>query len=95
MVEPNTPGRQPLATSLARRLLAWSWRRGYEQIAGAQADMAWFYVWAGAVMVRDLAPRVSNPQSWWQPEHLEHIQNWTAMWKRRAERSVGSPAEQR
>jgi aminoglycoside phosphotransferase (APT) family kinase protein len=94
MVEPHTPGRQPLARSLVRRLLAWSWRRGYEQVAGTLTDMAWFYVWAGAVMARDLAPRVRNPQSWWQPRHLEHIQSWTARWKQRAERSASSPAEQ-
>jgi len=72
MVEPYTPGRQSLAVSLVRRLLTRSWRRGYEQVGGAQSDMAWFYVWAGAVMMRDLAPRVSDPQSWWQPQHRAH-----------------------
>jgi aminoglycoside phosphotransferase (APT) family kinase protein len=88
MVEPYTAGRQSLAVSLARRLLARSWRRGYEQVAGRLSNMTWFYVWAGSVMVRDLAPRVSNPQSWWRPRHLEHIQDWTARWRQRAERSA-------
>ena len=88
VVEPNTPDRQPLVLSLARRLLARSWRRGYEQVAGRLADMAWFYAWAGAVMVRDLAPRVSDPQSWWQPQHLEYIRGWAEAWRRRAERLV-------
>jgi hypothetical protein len=88
MVEPYTPRRQLLAISLARRLLARSWRRGYEQVAEALSDMAWFYVWAGAVMQRDLGPRMSDPQSWWQPQHLEHIKDWTAMWRQRAERSA-------
>ena len=88
MVEPYTPGRQPLVVSLVRRLLTWSWRRGYEQVGGVLSDMAWFYVWAGAVMVRDLAPRVSNPQSWWQPQHLEQIQDWTTTWKQQAEQSA-------
>ena len=88
MVEPYMPGRQPLAVSLMRRILAWSWRRGYEQIGGKWSDMAWFYVWAGAVMVRDLAPRVSNPQSWWQPRHLAQIQAWTTTWRQRAEQPV-------
>jgi hypothetical protein len=73
--------------------MAWNWRRGYEQVAGAQSDMAWFYTWAGAVMARDLAPRVSDPQSWWQPQHLEHIHSWTAEWRQRAERSVGRPEQ--
>lgn len=93
MVEPYTPGRQPLAISLLRQLLARSWRRGYEQVAGALSDMAWFYVWAGAVMLRDLGPRVSNPQSWWQPRHLQRIQDWTAVWRRRAEQSVYNGAQ--
>jgi aminoglycoside phosphotransferase (APT) family kinase protein len=88
MVEPHTPGRQPLALALARRLLTWNWRRGYEQVAGALPEMAWFYAWAGAVMARDLAPRVSNPHSWWQPQHLAHIQHWTAAWKQRAEEAT-------
>jgi aminoglycoside phosphotransferase (APT) family kinase protein len=90
MVEPYSPGRQPLVISLVRRLTAWSWRRGYAQVAGAQSDMAWFYAWAGAVMARDLAPRVGDPQSWWQPQHLERIHDWTAKWQQRAEQSAGS-----
>lgn len=83
-VEPHTPGRQPFALSLIRRLLGWSWRRGYEQGAGAPSDMAWFYVWAGTVMLRDLAPRVNDPHSWWQPHHLDPIRTWTATWRQRA-----------
>jgi aminoglycoside phosphotransferase (APT) family kinase protein len=94
MVEPNTPGRQPLALSLARWLLAWSWRRGYEQVAGTLTDMAWFYAWAGAVMARDLAPRVNDRRSWWRPQHLAHIRDWAAMWQRRAEQSAASPAKE-
>ena len=88
MVEPYTVGRQSLFVSLMRRLMTWSWRRGYEEAAGDLSDMAWFYVWAGAVMMRDLAPRVSDPQSWWQPRHLEHIRNWTTTWKQQAEQSA-------
>lgn len=84
-VEPYTPGRQPIAVSFVRRLLALSWRRGYEQVAGALPDMAWFYAWAGKVMARDLARRVSDPQSWWQPGHLAQIRDWAAAWERRAD----------
>jgi hypothetical protein len=93
MVEPYTPGRQPLVVSLVRRLLTRSWRHGYEHVAGGVSDMAWFYVWAGAVMLRDLAPRVTDPQSWWQAQHLAHIQDWTTRWKLRAEQSAecGTP----
>jgi aminoglycoside phosphotransferase (APT) family kinase protein len=84
MVEPYFPDRQPLPIALGRRLLTASWRRGYAEVAGAPSDMAWFYAWAGAVMLRDLAPRVASPQSWWGPRHLAQIQRWAAMWRRRA-----------
>jgi aminoglycoside phosphotransferase (APT) family kinase protein len=86
-VEPFTPGRPPLALSAIRRLLAAGWRRGYMQAGGDLANMAWFYVWAGAVMARDLAPRVSDPGSWWEPRHLAQIQSWASGWKQRAEQS--------
>jgi hypothetical protein len=83
-VQPYQPGRQSLALGLLRRLLAWSWRRGYERAAGPLREMAPFYAWAGIVMLRDLAPRVADPQSWWQPRHLEQIRAWAECWKRRA-----------
>jgi aminoglycoside phosphotransferase (APT) family kinase protein len=84
LVEPIVPGRQPRAVSLVRGMLARSWQRGYEQVAGPLADMAWFYAWAGAVMVRDLAHRVDDPQSWWEPRHLAQIQGWADQWRLRA-----------
>jgi aminoglycoside phosphotransferase (APT) family kinase protein len=84
MVAPNGPGRQPLALAIGRRLLAWSWRHGYEQVAGRLSSMAPFYAWAGSVMIRDLAPRIANPHSWWQPRHLEQIQHWARAWQQRA-----------
>lgn len=84
MVEPYFPGRQPLPIALGRRLLTASWRRGYAEIGGAPSDMAWFYAWAGAAMMRDLAPRVASQQSWWEPRHLAQIQRWADMWRQRA-----------
>jgi aminoglycoside phosphotransferase (APT) family kinase protein len=84
MVEPYVPGRQPLPIAIARRLLTASWRRGYAEVGGEPRDMAWFYAWAGAVMLRDLAPRVASPQSWWEPRHLAQIQRWAGAWRRRA-----------
>jgi aminoglycoside phosphotransferase (APT) family kinase protein len=86
MVQPDIPGRQSLAVAIARRLLAWTWRRGYEQVAGRLCDMAPFYAWAGSVMVRDLAPRIANPELGWQPRHLEQIQRWARAWQQRAQR---------
>lgn len=81
---PFAAGRQPPALGLARRLLAWGWRRGYEQVAGRLLDMEWFYAWAGAVMVRDLAPRVGSPQAWWSHSDLARIQAWADAWRKRA-----------
>jgi hypothetical protein len=69
---------------MMRRLFTWSWQRGYAEVAGSLHEMAPFYAWAGAVMLRDLAPRVANPNSWWQPHHLAQIQGWTMRWKERA-----------
>jgi aminoglycoside phosphotransferase (APT) family kinase protein len=86
MVEPYTPEGQPLLITIMRRLLAISWRQGYEQVAGPLADMPWFYTWAGSVMQRDLARRVENPQSWWQPRHMEQVRRWTERWREWAER---------
>lgn len=85
MVEPYTPRRQPFMMSVVRRLLMWSWQGGYEQVAGEVSNMAWFYAWAGAVMVRDLAPRVQDPESWWRPQHLTDIRDWATRWQQRAE----------
>lgn len=84
MVEPYMPNREPPELWLARRVFAWAWRRGYRQAGGVLTDMEWFYVWAGLVMLRDLDPRVDNPESWWQPQHLARIQVWTAYQKRRS-----------
>lgn len=86
MVEPFSPGRQPLHISIARQLLTRSWMRGYQAIAGPLTNMAAFYAWAGAVMIRDLGPRVANPESWWQPVHIQRIQDWTARWRARMTR---------
>jgi len=91
VVEPHVPGRQLLFQTIVRRLLAWSWRHGYEQAAGRLSNMAPFYAWAGSVMVRDLAPRVTDPQSWWRPQHLEHIERWATTWQQRATRAESNP----
>ncbi len=74
-VEPYFP-HQSLWLRIFRRILAHGWRHGYQQIHGALDHMDLFYAWAGAVMVRDLAPRVHQADSWWEPQHLEQIQGW-------------------
>jgi aminoglycoside phosphotransferase (APT) family kinase protein len=74
------------------------WLVGYAQVAGRQPGMsaasawsaAWyrempvFYAWAGALMHRDLAPRVGRPDTALTEAHLAAIRAWTARWKRKA-----------
>ena len=76
-IDPNWP-RQP-HIMLFRQILARAWRRGYEQAAGPLGDMALFYAWAGAVMLRDLAPRAARSGL-----RLDRVRRWTDQWKRRA-----------
>jgi aminoglycoside phosphotransferase (APT) family kinase protein len=83
VVEPHRAGREPRWYRLARRLLAATWLAGYQASAGPLRDMPPFLAWAGAVMQADLAPRVRNPGSWWQPRHLEQIRRWTERWRQR------------
>jgi aminoglycoside phosphotransferase (APT) family kinase protein len=84
-VEPYGPkGDSPLM-AVVRRVLERAWRRGYLQAGGALDEMSLFYAWAGAVMVRDLSPRIGRPDSWMQAQHLDPVRAWTAAWKRRAE----------
>jgi len=76
-IEPSWPRRPHIA--IFRRLLAHAWRRGYEQAAGPLGDMALFYAWAGAVMLRDIAPRAARSGL-----RLDRVHRWTIAWKRRA-----------
>lgn len=82
-VEPYGPGREPPHIRFFRWAFERGWRHGYQQVLGSVQDMAIFYAWAGAVMVRDLAPRLKQPGSWWQPHHLDQIRRWTEHWRRR------------
>ena len=53
-IEPSWP-RGPHLT-IVRLVLARAWRHGYERAAGPLGDMALFYAWAGAVMLRRGTP---------------------------------------
>jgi aminoglycoside phosphotransferase (APT) family kinase protein len=77
-IDPNWP-RRPQIT-IFRQILARAWRRGYEQAAAPLGDMALFYAWAGAVMLRDLAPRLASAPH----DPLARVRRWTNEWKRRA-----------
>ena len=73
-------------SGLLRQVLIAGWRRGYREIAGPVSGMSPFYVWAGMVMVRDLAPRLGRPDlPWLTPASLEQVKDWTAGWRTRAD----------
>jgi aminoglycoside phosphotransferase (APT) family kinase protein len=78
-----SPIENNLAFSLIRRIIEAGWRRGYEQVAGKQVGLAPFYAWAGAVMLREYTPRLSNPALNIKPEHLEKMARWRDYWKNR------------
>ncbi|MDP9375569.1 MAG: phosphotransferase [Chloroflexota bacterium] len=85
---PPEPGASPLLM-LGRRVLERAWRRGYRQVAGRVAGMAPFYAWAGGTMARDLASKLGRPGVWLERRHLDAIEGWAAVWRRRA----GLPAD--
>jgi aminoglycoside phosphotransferase (APT) family kinase protein len=80
-LDPAVP--RPLE-SLARRAFIAGWRRGYCEVAGPVAGMAPFYAWAGAVMVRDLTPRLGRPDlPWLDLQFLERVRQWADSWRER------------
>lgn len=70
--------------ALFRRLLERAWQSGYAQAGGKLDAMALFYAWAGAVMIRDLAPRVGKAGFWLEERHLDPVRRWRDEWKQRA-----------
>jgi aminoglycoside phosphotransferase (APT) family kinase protein len=74
----------PLVLAVLRVFEA-GWRRGYRRIAGRRpADMAPYYAWAGAVMLRDRGPRPDRPGGMTARE-LGRVRAWAERWKKRAE----------
>jgi aminoglycoside phosphotransferase (APT) family kinase protein len=83
-VEPYTARGDPLWLAVARRLLERAWHTGYIQAGGHLDEMALFYAWAGASMIRDLSPRIGKPGFWLQDQHLDGVRAWRDLWKKRA-----------
>lgn len=79
-VEPYNLDMPPWIINTIRYTLAKSWQRGYEAVAGPLHDMPPFYAWAGTLMQREITRRIADPNSWWQPEHLEQVRRWTEQW---------------
>jgi aminoglycoside phosphotransferase (APT) family kinase protein len=90
-VPPEMPSLLAKAVTAGRRLLEAGWRHGYRREAARRGSLsaiapaqALFYAWAGAFMVRDLAPKLGSRGVWLQAHDLERMRRWTARWKRRA-----------
>ncbi len=80
---PLPPGTPAVVQLVMRPILEAAWRRGYRQlqIADPFVDMAPFYAWAGAMMERDLRPKLGRPGVWLQESDLARIRRWTLAWK--------------
>lgn len=66
-----------------RRLLEAGWRRGYADLAGRPTGLAPFYAWAGAMLLRDLAPRPGRAAGL-SAQGQRSVRQWVAVWKARA-----------
>lgn len=83
-LDAEAPGlaRWPARTVL--RVFEMGWMRGYGQVAGRVGEgMAPYNAWAGAVMERDLLPRLGAPGGL-SPGQMERIRAWTRSWTARA-----------
>jgi aminoglycoside phosphotransferase (APT) family kinase protein len=80
---PLPPGTPAVVQLVMRPLLEAAWRRGYRQlqIGDPFVDMAPFYAWAGAMMERDLRPKLGRPGVCLQESDLARIRRWTLGWK--------------
>ncbi len=82
-IEPYDPNGDSLPIAFARRALAYFWRADYMQAGGQLDEMALFYAWAGASMIRDQSHRVNNPAFWLKDHHLDPVRRWRDHWKRK------------
>jgi Ser/Thr protein kinase RdoA (MazF antagonist) len=83
-IAPMPPSRLMPLFKAVRWLFYLGWRRGYESLAGPIPDLAPFMVWAGTVFLREILPRIDEPQVWATERDLEAMRRWIARWKKRA-----------
>jgi aminoglycoside phosphotransferase (APT) family kinase protein len=87
-----SPAPRGVPLPLVRGLLALletGWRRGYRRVAGGRSvldspDTPLFNAWAGAVMVRDLEPRLGRPGIPLREADFQRMRAWVRTWKERA-----------
>lgn len=82
---PAPPGTPTLLLLALRGILEVGWRRGYleRQPTDPFADLEPFYIWAGAMMERDLRPKLGRPGVWLRDSDLARIHSWTLARRRR------------
>lgn len=83
-VEPYGPNGDSLKLAVMRRLLEWAWRSGYVSVGGNPDEMALFYAWAGAAMIRDLGAKIGRSGIWLENQHLDGVRRWRDLWKQRS-----------
>jgi aminoglycoside phosphotransferase (APT) family kinase protein len=78
---PLPPG-TPAVFRWLTTILELAWRTGYRD--GERVDpfghLGPFYAWAGAMMERDLRPKLGRPGVWLQQSDLARINRWTSQW---------------
>jgi aminoglycoside phosphotransferase (APT) family kinase protein len=80
----GVPDRLRLWERATLALFQRGWLAGYRSEAGPPHNMEVFYAWAGALMQRDLAPRVGRPDTGLTQAHMATIRDWTERWKHQA-----------
>jgi aminoglycoside phosphotransferase (APT) family kinase protein len=83
---PTPPGTPVLLDRGGRSILEASWRSAYG--ADAFARLEPFYVWAGAMMERDLRPKLGRPGVWLTERDLSRIHRWTEQRRKSLRRTV-------
>jgi aminoglycoside phosphotransferase (APT) family kinase protein len=87
-----SPAPEGVPLPLVRALLALleaGWRRGYRRVSGDGAvldspDAPLLNAWAGAVMIRDLEPKLKRPGIPLRPADFQRMRAWVRTWKARA-----------
>jgi aminoglycoside phosphotransferase (APT) family kinase protein len=82
-LDSGPPGRWWSPLSLTRFFFELGYRIGYRWEAGRIGNLAPFYAWAGAFMIRDLTPRMGTPEAVLQPKDFGRMRRWTERWKAR------------
>ncbi|MGH2820801.1 MAG: phosphotransferase family protein, partial [Actinomycetota bacterium] len=69
--------------SHSRRRFADAWEGACRATDWDDEDLAVFFVWAGAVMVADLLPRIRRGAAPFGEDSLDPVRKWAARWRRR------------